>query len=270
MLASKVAGPGRPHIRNGSGMSPSTIKEALEGSLKRLNTDHLDLYQLHWPNRGSYHFGQNWFYAAEGTDILTQNTASVVDDVHSTLDTLGALVKEGKIRHIGLSNETAWGTMQFLRLAEQHNLPRVATIQNEYSLMYRMCDLDMAEVCLRENVSLLPYSPLAAGWLSGKYYDGARPEGARFTHDSYRTSQRLTDQAQKAADAYADLARDNGLDVAQMAIAFTLRQPFVTSTIIGATHIEQLKTDIAAADVELSDAVMMGIHSIRQKYPMPY
>ena len=270
VLASKVAGQGRPHIRNGSGFSPSTIKEALDGSLKRLGTDYLDLYQLHWPNRGSYHFGQNWFYAAPGTDIVGQNTSSVVDDIHATLSALGDAVKEGKIRAIGLSNETAWGTMQFLKLAEQHGLPRVATIQNEYSLMYRVCDLDMAEVCLRENIGLLPYSPLAAGWLSGKYYDGARPEGARFTHESYRTSQRLTEQAQKAADAYADLARNNGLDVAQMAIAFTLAQPFVPSTIIGATHIEQLKTDIAAKDVELDEAVMMGIHAIRQQYPMPY
>lgn len=270
ILASKVGGPGRPWLRNGEGFNPAGMKTALEDSLKRLKTDYLDLYQLHWPQRGSYHFGQSWFYAAEGTDIATQKTAEVVDNMHETLETLGGFVKAGKVRAIGLSNETAWGTAQFLKLAEHHKLPRVASVQNEYSLMYRLCDLDMAELCLRENVSLLPYSPLAAGWLSGKYYGGLRPEGARLAMDSYKTSQRLTDNAQKAADAYADLAREHGLDPAQMALAFTLRQPFVTSTIIGATSLEQVKTNIGAADVELDDAVMMAIHALRQRYPMPY
>ncbi|RYG58849.1 MAG: aldo/keto reductase [Alphaproteobacteria bacterium] len=270
VLASKVAGPGRPHIRNGEGLTAAGIKEALEGSLKRLHTDHIDLYQLHWPQRGSYHFGQNWHYAGPGSAIKAQTTSNVVDNMHQTLDVLSGFVKEGKIRAVGLSNESAWGTLKFMQLAKDYNLPRVASVQNEMSLMYRLNDLDMAEVCLRENVSLLPYSPLAAGWLTGKYYGGARPKDSRFALPSYASSQRLTTQAQKAADAYVDLAKKHGLDPAQMAIAWTLTQPFVTSTIIGATTVEQLKTNIAAKDVVLSREVMQGIHEIRQLYPMPY
>jgi aryl-alcohol dehydrogenase-like predicted oxidoreductase len=265
-----MGGPGRDFLRNGEGFKPEYVAGAVEDSLKRLQTDHIDLYQLHWPQRGSYHFGQNWFYAAPGTDIAKQKTSEVVDNIHAMMDALAKQVKAGKIRYVGLSNETAWGTMQYLKLAEQHKLPRVVSMQNEYSLMYRPCDLDMAEVCLRENIGLLPYSPLAAGWLSGKYYEGARPEGSRFTFESYRASQRLTENAQKAADAYMDLARQHGLDPAQMALAFTLAQPFVHSTIIGATSLAQLETNIGAIDVELDETVMMGIHAIRQQYPMPY
>lgn len=266
VLATKVAGPGRPHVRNGTGFSKDGITAALEGSLKRLHTDYIDLYQLHWPNRGTYHFGGNWTYAPTG------DTQAVVDDLLETLETLGAMVKAGKIRHIGLSNESAWGTMQFLQLAEKHGLPRVASTQNEFSLMYRTHELDMNEVSIREGVSLLPYSPLAAGWLSGKYYGGARPAGARFTlgPTKFVSTQRLTDNAQKAADAYVDLARKHGLDPAQMAIAWTLTRPFVASTIIGATTVEQLKADIGAADVSLSQEVLDDIQAIRKQYPMPY
>lgn len=272
VLASKMGGPGRDFLRNGEGLLPKHVKGAVEDSLKRLQTDHVDLYQLHWPQRGSYAFGNNWFYAAPGTDIERQKTTEVEDGIHSLLDALAKEVKAGKIRNIGLSNETAWGTMQFLKLAKEHDLPRVASIQNEYSLMARLADLDLAEVCLRENVGLLPYSPLAAGWLSGKYYGGLRPENARFTlgPTKFTSTQRITDNAQKAADAYADLAREHDLTPAQLALAFTLKQPFVHSTIIGATSVEQLEENISAIDVELDDAVMMGIHAIRQQYPMPY
>lgn len=270
VLASKASGPGREWIRGGQGFNPTNLKVALEDSLKRLQTDHVDLYQLHWPQRGSYHFGQNWFYAAPGTDIERQVTSEVVDNIHETLKTLGEFVKAGKVRAIGLSNETAWGMGQFVKLAEQHKLPRVASLQNEFNLMYRVNDLDVAETCLREEIGMLAYSPLAAGWLSGKYYGGLRPEGSRLAMDAYKTSQRLTDTAQKCADAYADLARAHGLDPAQMAIAFALRQPFMASVIIGATDLEQLETNIGAKDVELSDEVLMAIHAIRQQYPMPY
>lgn len=272
VLASKVAGPGRPHIRNGAGLTVEGMKDALEGSLKRLNTDRLDLYQLHWPQRGSYHFGQNWHFAGPGTAMENQPQEPIIEQMHQTLDLLGSFVKEGKIRAVGLSNESAWGVMTFLRLAKEYNLPRVASIQNEMSLMYRLNDLDLAEVCLRENVSMLPYSPLGAGWLTGKYYNGAQPKGARFClgPDYFHSTQRITPQAQKAADAYVDLARKHGLDPAQMALAWTLTQPFVTSTIIGATTVEQLKANIAAKDVVLSREVMQGIHEVRQLYPMPY
>ncbi len=167
VLASKVAGPGRPYIRNSEGFTVNGIKDALNDSLKRLQTDHIDLYQLHWPQRGSYHFGQNWHYAGPGTAIAEQETARVVENMHQTLDVLGGFVKEGKIRAVGLSNESAWGTMTYLRLAKEYSLPKIASIQNEMSLMYRLNDLDLAEVCLREDIGILPYTPLGSGWLTG-------------------------------------------------------------------------------------------------------
>jgi aryl-alcohol dehydrogenase-like predicted oxidoreductase len=265
VLASKVAGPGRDYIRGGEGFTPDGIAGALDASLQRLNTDYIDLYQLHWPNRGSYHFGQQWSYLPSA-----KPTQAIVDDMLATLETLGDLVKAGKIRHVGLSNETAWGAAKFMELAEKHGLPRMVSTQNEYSLMYRLHDTDLAEVSLREGLSLLPYSPLGCGWLTGKYDGGKVPDGSRFSLPSYATSQRLTPQAQKAADAYNALARAHGLDPAQMAIAFTLGRPFVASTIIGATTLEQLKTDIDAADVALSAEVMTGIEAVRRDWPMPY
>lgn len=270
VLASKVAGPGRPYIRDGEGFTTSGMKDALHDSLKRLQTDRIDLYQLHWPQRGSYHFGQNWHYAGPGSSLEQQDTGHVIENMHQTLDVLGSFVKEGKVRAIGLSNESAWGMMTYLQLAKKYSLPKIASLQNEMSLMYRLNDLDVAETCLRENIALLPYSPLAAGWLSGKYYGGARPENSRLSMPHYASNQRLTVQAQKAADAYTDLAKKHGLDPAQMALAWTLTQPFVTSTIIGASSMAQLKTNIEAKDVVLSREVMEGIHQVRQLYPMPY
>jgi aryl-alcohol dehydrogenase-like predicted oxidoreductase len=265
VLATKVAGPGRPWIRNGMGLSPWSIKEAIDGSLKRLQTDYVDLYQLHWPQRGTYHFGQNWTYTPSKA-----STEEIRDDMLDTLETMGELVKAGKVRHFGLSNESAWGTLEFLRLAEKHNLPKPVSTQNEFSLMYRTHEMDMNEVSVREGVSLLPYSPLAAGWLTGKYYGGVKPEGSRFASPHYATSQRLTPQAQKAADAYADVAKKHGLDPAQMALAWTLERPFVASTIIGATTMAQLKTDIAAFELVLNNDVRADLEAVRRDWPMPY
>lgn len=264
-LASKVAGPGRDYIRNGEGFTKKSIHEALDASLTRLQTEHIDLYQLHWPNRGSYHFGQSWTYTPSSAP-----TAQIVDDMLETLETLSEVQKAGKIRHFGLSNETAWGAQQYMKLAEQHDLPKPVSTQNEYSLMYRLHDLDFAEVSTREGISLLPYTPLAAGWLTGKYYNGARPDKSRFVLPYYASSQRLTPQAQNCADAYVDVARKHGLDPAQMAIAWTLTRPFVASTIIGATSVEQLKTDIGARDVVLSAEVLADLEAVRREWPMPY
>lgn len=264
-LNSKVAGPGRPYIRNGEGFTPAGIRAALEGTLERLGTDYIDLYQLHWPNRGSYHFGQSWTYRPS-----PMPTAEIEADMLETLRTLDALVKEGKVRHIGLSNETAWGTTTFLKLARLHNLTRMVSIQNEFSLMYRHFALDLAEVVTREQVSLLAYSPMAAGWLSGKYYGGARPEGSRFALTGHGSPQRTTPQAQNAADAFTDIARNHGLKPSQMALAWVLHQPFVASAILGATSVEQLKEDIGAIDVKLSPEVLADIAHTLRDHPMPY
>ena len=263
VLASKVAGPGRAHIRDGKPASRAGTLEAIDDSLSRLRTDYLDLYQLHWPNREHYHFRGSWSYTPAKHD-----RQKVADDILELLETLDDLVKLGKVRAVGLSNETAWGTMQFLRLAEEKGLPRMASVQNEYSLLYRSHDLDMAELSHHEDVGLLAYSPLAAGLLTGKYLDGARPEGSRLTKN-HDLGGRYQPHQEPAVRAYVDLAAEHGLDPAQMALAFCLTRPFMTSVIIGATTMDQLKTDIDAADVTLSADVMNGIRRIHRLYPAP-
>ncbi len=263
VLASKVAGPGRNYIRGGRPMTRAAILEAIEGSLERLRTDYLDLYQLHWPNRGHYHFRNAWTY-----DPSRQDRARVAEELAEILQTLGELQKAGKIRAVGLSNETAWGTMQFLALSEKLGLPRMASIQNEYNLLYRSFDLDLAEVAHHEDVGLLAYSPLAAGLLTGKYLAGARPDGSRLTING-DLGGRYQPLQEPAVAAYAALAREHGLDLAQLSIAFCLTRPFMVSVIIGATTMEQLKTDIAAAGVALSGDVLSGIGRIHRQYPAP-
>jgi aryl-alcohol dehydrogenase-like predicted oxidoreductase len=263
VLATKIAGGGRPHIRDGQPITPSTIVEAVEASLTRLQTDYIDLYQIHWPNRGHYHFRSSWTYDASG-----QDTTEAVDGIAEKLEALDKLVKAGKIRAIGLSNETAWGTMQYVRIAEEKGLPRVASIQNEYNLLYRTFDLDLAEVAHHENVGLLSYSPLAAGLLSGKYVGGARPDGSRGTINR-DLGGRLQPLQEPAVKAYLDVAKKHDLDPSQMALAFCLTRPFMASVIIGATTMEQLNTDIASADITLSDAVMADIAAVYRQYPMP-
>ena len=258
-LASKVSGGGRPWVRGGRGIDAAGVREAIEGSLRRLQTDVIDLYQIHWPRRGHYHFEGSWDY-----NPYTHDRESVLPNLIEVLEEMGKLVKEGKIRYFGLSNETAWGTMQYLRLAEERGLPRVATIQNEYNFLRRYYDLDLAELAFHEDVGLLAYSPLAAGAISGKYLGGKLPAGSRgaIAGSSYRSNQ----YTEPAIRAYIDLANKHGLDVNQMAIAFCLTKPFMTSVIIGATTMEQLKTNIAAADLKLSKEVLDGIQQIFMRY----
>lgn len=264
ILASKVAGKGSTEVEEGAAISAQKIRHSIEGSLRRLQTDTIDLYQLHWPNRGHYHFRRNWTF-----DPGQQNTVETLTHIADTLACLGELVVEGKIRYIGLSNETCWGTAQFLRIAEANGLPRVVSIQNEYSLLYRTHDLDLAELSHHEKVGLLPYSPLACGMLTGKYAQGKRPDGSRLTitPDMYG---RAHDSLWPVIDAYLAIAHKHGIEPAQMAIAFCNQRPFVTSSIIGATNIEQLAVNLAATEVVLGDEVLAEIQAVHRRHPLPY
>ncbi|MDF2983870.1 MAG: aryl-alcohol dehydrogenase [Devosia sp.] len=259
VLASKVAGGGRPWVRGGRGIDGPSVREAVEGSLRRLQTDRIDLYQIHWPRRGHYHFEGSWDY-----NPYLQDKESVLPNMLEVLQVMGELVREGKILHFGLSNESAWGTMQYLKLSMELGLPRVQTIQNEYNFLRRYYDMDLAELAFHEDVGLLAYSPLAAGAISGKYLGGVLPEGTRgaVAGSAYRNNQ----YTEPAIRAYIALAEKHGLDVCQMAIAFCLTKPFMTSVIIGATTMDQLRTNIGAADIELSEAVLGEIQQIFMRY----
>jgi len=264
ILASKIAGPGFPHIRDASPITGKTIREALDGSLKRLQTDYIDLYQLHWANRGHYHFSNYWNYDPNF------NKAEVEDNFMDVLQTLDDLIKAGKIRHIGLSDETAWGTMKYLELSDKHNLPRMQSIQNEYSLMCRVFEPELHEIAIAEQCGLLAWSPLATGMISGKYLDGARPEGSRWTLLNDLDIQRDTEIGQNAVRTYMAIAEKHGLDVCQMALAFVNDRPFTTSNIIGATTMDQLKSNIASIDLTLTNEVLTDIDKIYRQFTRPY
>lgn len=264
ILASKITGPGFEWLREGNNrIDKVNIQRAVESSLDRLQTDYMDLYQLHWPNRGSYHFGRTWGFNPKFD--ATQEEDNFLEVLH----TLQGMISDGKIRHVGLSNETAWGTMKWLQLAEKHNLPRMASIQNEYSLICRHFEPDLSEIALNENIGLLAWSPLARGLLSGKYLDGAHPEGARLTLDS-RVDHRSNEQTDNAIKAYIELAQHHGLDPCLMALAFVNSRPFIASNLVGATTMEQLRNNIDSLDLSLSDEVLVGIENIRRQYPAPY
>jgi len=263
ILATKVAGAGNRNIDEGAPISAEKIRRACERSLQRLKTDYIDLYQLHWPNRGSYHFRQSWKWAPH-----THDGDKARDDFLEALETMDALIKEGKVRHMGVSNETAWGTMNYLRIAAEKGLPRIASMQNEYSLLHRIFDLDMAEIAAHEDVGLLAYTTTASGSLSGKYSAGDIPAGARMSVQPDLNG-RYTERSKPAIRAYLDIAEKHGLDPARMAIAFALSRPFTTAVIIGATKMDQLKSDIAAVDLDLSDAVLDDIAETYKRFPMP-
>ncbi|WP_417518296.1 aldo/keto reductase [Minwuia sp.] len=264
ILASKISGEGSKRgTAEGAPITSKTIRPALDASLKRLQTDRIDLYQLHWPNRGSYHFRRYWHY--DPTGRAPEQTKQHIVDV---LGELQRQIEAGKIRHIGLSNETAWGTAQFIRASEDHGLPRVATIQNEYSLMCRIFDTDLAELCCNEDVDLLAYSPLAGGILSGKYEGDVTPAHSRRSVND-DIGGRITPNMWPAHDAYLALAREHDLDPSQMAVAFCLTRPFMGSVIFGATTMDQLKATVASSDVTLSDEVMEAIAAINRRHPMP-
>jgi aryl-alcohol dehydrogenase-like predicted oxidoreductase len=262
ILATKISGPGRSlkWIRNGElAFNRKNIRAAIEGSLARLQTDYVDLYQLHWPDRNTPIFGQYQFEPEKERDFVP---------IEETLAALGELVREGRVRHLGLSNETPWGVMEFLHQAGKHSLPRVVSVQNAYSLLNRTWETGLAEIGFRENVGLLAYSPLAFGLLSGKYLADAQARGRLTLFQGF--GQRYSkSNVQPAVAAYAELARANDLTPVQLALGFVASRPFVASTIIGATTLEQLGEDIAAGEVILANEVLQQIEALHLRYSNP-
>ncbi|HBF08067.1 MAG: NADP(H)-dependent aldo-keto reductase [Pseudomonadota bacterium] len=262
-LASKIAGPSRlgDYIRDGQlHFNRDNLEKALHASLKRLNTDYLDLYQLHWPDRNTNCFGVLGYEYPE----QSQDNVPLLE----TLQILNEFVEQGKIKHIGLSNETPWGVMHALHQAELHNLPRVVSVQNPYNLLNRSYEVGLAEVSHRENIGLLAYSPLAFGMLTGKYRDGARPEKARLTLFD-RFSRYTNPQAQLATEMYLTLADDFGVSPVDIALSYVNSRPFVASNIIGATTMEQLKQNIASVDFNLTQEMLERIQAIHQAISNP-
>jgi len=264
ILATKHSGEGFMNARDGAPISSATIPETVEGSLRRLRTDHIDLYQLHWPNRGSYMFRKNWTFDPSG-----QSRTETIAHMEDTLEALQRQVDKGNIRHFGLSNESAWGTAQWLRIAEAHGWPRAASIQNEYSLLCRLYDTDLAELSVNEDVGLLAFSPLAAGLLSGKYQGGAMPGTSRMALNS-TLGGRITDRVFDAVDAYLQIAARHGLNPVEMALAWCLTRPFVCAAIFGATTQAQLDIALNSADLVLSDEVLTEIDHAHRAHPMPF
>jgi aryl-alcohol dehydrogenase-like predicted oxidoreductase len=264
ILATKIAGRTGPlgdfkHLRGGPQLSREHVRQAIETSLERLQTDYIDLYQVHWPERATNTFGQLGYRHMEQEGLAP---------IEETLGALTELVKEGRVRYIGVSNETPWGVMEYLRCAREYDLQRIVSIQNPYNFLNRSFEVGLAEMAIREQVGLLAYSPLAMAMLSGKYVGGARPKGARLTE--YDRFQRYSgNYAVAASEAYVKLAAQHNIDAATMALAFVNSRPFVTSNIIGATKMEQLKKNIASIDVELPAEVEQGIDAIHGQYSNP-
>lgn len=265
-LASKIAGPsfGGSSIRQGlTRFNHKDIQQALDGSLKRLQTDYIDLYQLHWPERHTNFFGHLGF----GNQLAAKHEHDQTA-LEETLDALHQEIQKGRIRFIGLSNETPWGTMKFLHLAEKMNLSKFVTVQNPYSLLNRTYEVGMSEIAKYEGVGLLAYSPLAFGMLTGKYRHGAKPENGRITLFS-RFSRYTNPECEWATEQYAQVAEKHGLTLTQLALAFIKQQFFVTSTIIGTTSMSQLKENIAAFDLVLNEEILLEIEAIHKQQPNP-
>ncbi|WP_278034378.1 NADP(H)-dependent aldo-keto reductase [Flavobacterium nitratireducens] len=261
VLATKIAGPNPnfTYMREKNDFSPASIKFALDHSLQRLQTDYIDLYQLHWPERKTNFFGKRGFESQED---------GWEDNIQEVLETLESFIKAGKIKHIGLSNETPWGIMRFLNESKYNHLPKISTIQNPYSLLNRQFEVGSAEICMRENVGLFAYSPLAFGVLSGKFLTGESHPNARIKLFP-QFSRYNSAQCNEATQRYSEIAKKHGISLAQMALAFVNQQAFVTSNIIGATTLEQLKENIGSIDLVLSDEIIAEINAVHAVIPDP-
>ena len=261
IIASKIAGPGdyTAHIRT-NGFRKEAINDAITKELKRLQSDYIDLYQLHWPERNTNTFGVR--------DYKHNPNDAWNDNFNEVLHSLDEQIKAGKIRHIGMSNEKAWGAMRYMEESKNNNLPRMATIQNAYSLINRVFEGDMAEVSIRENIGLLAYSPMAFGVLSGKYIKGIAGDNSRLKLFP-RFARYSSEQSTEATKRYLKIAEDNGMTLAHMSLAFINQQPFVTSTIIGASKMEQLKENIDSINITLSEDVLEQINAVHAEIPNP-
>ncbi|OCH23101.1 aldo/keto reductase [Aliivibrio logei] len=267
VLATKIAGPGLPWVRNAGPITGEAIIAAVDASLARLQTDYIDLYQLHWPNRTSPHFGKQFPNQFKFSDFDAKKEEAGMLEILQALD---VCVKAGKIRHIGLSDDTPWGINTYLKLSAKYDLPRMVSIQNEFSLLHAKDWPYLVENCLHENVAYLPWSPLAGGMLSGKYLDGKMPEGSRWTYSQRNGIFRDTPAANEAVKAYIEVAKKHGYTPCQLALAWCDQIDGVTSTIIGATSLEQLKEDIDAFSKPLNEDVLTDVNAIFRKYPMPF
>jgi aryl-alcohol dehydrogenase-like predicted oxidoreductase len=261
ILASKIAGPGdyTAHIRT-NGFSKEGLHDAITKELKRLKTDYIDLYQLHWPERQTNTFGVR--------DYKYNPNDAWQDNFNEVLHSLQGFINEGKIRHVGISNEKAWGTMRYIEESNKHDLPRMITVQNAYSLLNRVFEGDMAEVSMRENIGLLAYSPMAFGVLSGKYIKGTAGDDARLKLFP-RFARYSSEQSTEATKRYLKIAEENGMTLAQMSLAFVTQQPFLTSNIIGASKMDQLKENIGSINITLNDEVLSQINAVHAVIPNP-
>lgn len=267
IIATKIAGAGLPWVRGGGPITGEAVIAAVDASLKRLNTDYIDLYQLHWPNRTTPHFGKHFPGHISFSDIDRQEHENQMLEI---LQALASCIKVGKIRHCGLSDDTTWGINTYLKLSEKHDLPRMVSIQNEFSLLHTKDWPYLIENCVHEDVAYLPWSPLAAGMLSGKYIDGARPAGSRWTYMQRKGIFRDTEIANSAVKEYVEVAKTHGFTPSQLALAWCNQVDGVTSTIIGATNLDQLKENVAAFSKPLSEEVLADINTVFRRYPVPY
>ncbi len=267
ILMTKIAGPGLSYVRNGDKIKGENIEEAVNDSLKRLQTDYIDVYQLHWPNRVSPHFNSHWFDKADFSKV---NPAQEEEEMLEVLKALDKCVKAGKVRHCGLSNESSWGIEKYLQLAKEHDLPKMVSVQNEFSLIQSKDWPYVTESCVLNDVAYLPWSPLGGGVLSGKYLDGKCPEGSRWSFRGRHGNFRNQEMVHQAVQAYKDIAEKNGMTASQLSLAWVHQFDWVTSTIIGATKMSQLKEDLAAFDMTLSKETLKEVYEVAQKYAVPY
>ncbi len=267
VVATKIAGPGMDWIRGGSEINGQSVLKAIDASLERLQTDYIDLYQLHWPNRDTPHFGKHWPGTVTFSKMDRQKQSEGMLDI---LEALSSCMKAGKIRHFGLSDDTTWGINEYLRLSEKYSLPKPVSIQNEFSLVKATDWPYLIENCVHEDIAYLPWSPLGSGMLSGKYLNGARPEGSRWTLVQRQGLFRDNELSNQAVQAYVDLAKQLDVTPSQLALAWCKQVDGVTSTIIGATTMSQLKENVEAFDIELDENTLNDVGEILKRYPMPF